>query len=120
MKRDIMVYVDDILESIDLINTYTQGISQDAFIENIQLQDSVIRRLEVIGEAVKHIPIGIRRRYPTVPWKAVAGLRDVLIHEYFGVDVVRTWMVVQDDLPDLRCHLEMVRAYLESSNSSSK
>jgi uncharacterized protein with HEPN domain len=70
MKRDIIVYVDDILESIGLINTYTQGISQDAFIENIQLQDSVIRRLEVIGEAVKHIPVGIRRRYPTVPWKA--------------------------------------------------
>ena len=81
MKRDIGVYVSDILECIAKIEEYTKEITEDDFYENTQVQDAVLRRLEIMGEAVKNIPQGFRGKYPEIPWRKIAGMRDILIHE---------------------------------------
>ena len=88
MKKDIRVFIQDILESIKLIEDYAKGVSEEDFLDkdnNLQMKDAIIRRLEIIGEAVKNIPDGFKRKYPNIPWKQISGMRDILIHEYFGV-----------------------------------
>lgn len=79
--RDDFVYLKHIFESIQLIETYVANISEPKFNNNLQIQDAVIRRLEIIGEATKKIPNPFREKYPQVPWKKMAGMRDILIHE---------------------------------------
>lgn len=110
MKRNLQLYLGDIWESILAIEHYTRGVSGDEFAADGKLQDAVSRRLEIIGEAVKHLPEEFRSRFPEVPWKRVAGLRDVLIHEYFNVRVIRIWPVVTKDLPELKQAVARARA----------
>ena len=98
------------MDSIANIEQYTSAIDEQQFLANTQLQDAVLRRLEVIGEAVKNIPQSFRDKYPHIPWKKIAGLRDVLIHEYFGVNMHRTWKVVRQDIFDLRQKLLQVQS----------
>lgn len=102
MNRDLRLYVEDIWESIAAIEEYTRGVSKAEFEDDRQLQDAVARRLETIGETVKHLPDDFRLRYPEVPWKQIAGLRDVLIHEYFNVRIMRVWYVVASNLQALK------------------
>lgn len=86
-----MVFIHHILESTELINEYVEDVSMKEFLLSTQIQDSVIRRLEIIGEATKKISMSFREKYPHIPWKLMAGMRDILIHEYFGVDNVLVW-----------------------------
>ncbi len=102
MKKDSEVFIEHILESIELIENYTANKTISDFIESVQLQDSIIRRIEIIGEAVKNLPAEVKSNYPDVPWKNIAGMRDVLIHKYFGTDLELTWEVVQKDIPYLK------------------
>ncbi len=102
MKRDPRLYVEDIWESIGAIEEYTSGMTRSGFEGDRQVQDAVARRLETIGEAVKHLPDDFRLKHPDVPWKLIAGMRDVLIHEYFNVRMMRVWYVVVNDLPVLK------------------
>jgi uncharacterized protein with HEPN domain len=101
MSRDYKVYLDDILEAAANIRSYTSGITREAFTQDKKTFDAVVRNLEIIGEAIKNIPDSIRSRYPDIEWKKIAGLRDILIHEYFGVDAEIIWDIVQNKLPDL-------------------
>jgi len=109
-KRDFRLYIDDIAESIVRIQEYTRSVTHEDFLAKNMVHDAVFRRLEIIGEAAKHVPSDFRARYPAVPWKEVAGMRDKLIHDYFGVDLELTWKVMQNDLPPL---LEQIRTVQE-------
>ncbi len=102
MKRDFLVYVDDILESIDQIFEYTYKISEIDFSQNQLIQDAVCRRIEIIGESVKNIPSEVRLKYPIIPWKKIAGMRDILTHAYFNVSDKLIWNVIQKDLSLLK------------------
>jgi len=101
-EKNIMLYIEDILESVDKIEEYIGEIKEEDFYRNTQLQDSILRRLEIIGEAAKNIPMDFRNKYSIIPWKRMAGMRDVLIHEYFGVNLKRVWRAVKKDLPRLK------------------
>lgn len=109
MKKEILVYVEDVLESIAKIEEYTKGSLEEEFYDNTELQDAVLRRLEVIGEAVKNIPQEFRDKYPAIPWKKIAGMRDVLIHEYAGVIMERVWNVITGDLPELKSRMLSIK-----------
>jgi uncharacterized protein with HEPN domain len=101
MPRDYKVFLEDILEAINKIHRYTAGLSQDAFRNDDKTLDAVVRNLEVIGEAVKKLPARIRSKHPQVDWTRIAGLRDILIHEYFGIDVEIIWDILENKLPVL-------------------
>lgn len=102
MKKDPRVFIEHIIESIQLIEEYTLHLNAEKFQKNKAMQDAIIRRLEIIGEAVKNIPTSFKAHHPDVPWKQMAGMRDILIHEYFDVDLSLTWSVVQRELPTIK------------------
>jgi uncharacterized protein with HEPN domain len=101
MPRDYKVYLEDIVEAIRKIRFFTTDLSLKTFSSDVKTFDAVIRNLEIIGEATKRVPEEIRLRYPDVEWKRIAGLRDILAHEYFGVDTEIIWDIIQNKLPVL-------------------
>ena len=100
--RDYTDYLRDIVEAADKAQRFVADMPRDAFAEHDMAQYAVIRALEIIGEATKKLPAALRRRYPAVPWRAMAGMRDKLIHDYIGVNTDVVWKTVRDDLPRLR------------------
>ncbi len=101
MPRDSRVYLEDILEATRKIKAYAGGLSKAAFLDDEKTFDAVVRNLEVIGEAVKKLPEDLRAKHATLDWKKMAGLRDILIHEYFGLDAEIVWDIVQNKIPAL-------------------
>ena len=106
MKKDPKFFLEHILESIKFIQKYLQDLDFEDFLNNQEVQDAVLRRFEIIGEAVKNLPEKFKLQYRDIPWKKIAGMRDVLIHEYFGVDLLQIWNTVQKDLDDLEKRLK--------------
>jgi uncharacterized protein with HEPN domain len=102
MQRDYKVYIEDIIKAIENIEEYTRGISFEKFLQSRMLQDAVIRNFEIIGEAVKNIPQEEKGKHKQIDWRGVAGLRDVLIHRYFGVNLSLLWDIIKNKLPDLK------------------
>ena len=101
MSRAVDILLGEILEAVQLLQRYTDGLTYDDFASDVEKQDAVVRRLEIIGEAVKGLPADLRAKYPDVPWRDIAGARDIMIHEYFRVDLELAWEMVEDDLPTL-------------------
>lgn len=112
MKKEPKILIEHILESIAFIEQYLEHVDQKAFFAGQQIQDSVFRRLEIIGEAVKNLPDVFKKNFEDVAWKQIAGMRDVLIHDYFGVDVLQVWNTVRKDLPRLKKNLEKIKKVL--------
>lgn len=106
--RKSVVYLQDILESINYIQRFIEGVSEDEFYNNVEKQDAVLRRLEIIGEAVKHLPSEIREAHPDIPWRQIAGMRDIITHEYFGITLEMVWVVVTVDILDLKTKVEFI------------
>jgi len=98
LKQD-EVFLKHILESIEKIESFTEGVQKDEFMELEEKQDAVIRKIEIIGEAVKNVSDAIKEKYPEIPWIKIAGTRDKLIHEYHGVDLEIVWAVLKEELP---------------------
>jgi uncharacterized protein with HEPN domain len=110
MPRDYRVYLDDIIEAAEQIEQYTSGLSLEAFSKDRKTRDAVLYNLQVVGEAIKKVPEEVRSRHPDIEWKKIAGLRDILVHEYFGIDVDIVWDVVANKLPDLKLQIEKILA----------
>ncbi len=102
MKKDDRVYLLHILDAMDQIESYTQDCTYQAFMLTRLVQDGVIRQLEIIGEATKNLSNETRANAPEVPWRDMAGMRDVLIYQYFGVDMTAVWDTVRQDIPGLK------------------
>lgn len=113
MRRDYGDYLKDILDAIDETHEFTEGLSFEAFSRDRKTVNAVVRSLEVLGEAAKRIPDVIRGEAPRMPWKYMAGMRDKLIHEYFGVDLSIVWAVIKDELPPLRPEIERLLSCIE-------
>jgi uncharacterized protein with HEPN domain len=101
-QRDYQDFLRDILDSIDKILSFTENVSFDDFRKNTMMEYSVVRCLEIIGEAAMRLPPSIKTKYPDVPWKDMVAMRNKVIHEYFGVDAEILWQTVKDDIPALR------------------
>jgi uncharacterized protein with HEPN domain len=108
--KDYSDYLDDIVEYASKAESFLEGISLEEFKLNDEKSLAVIRALEVIGEAARNIPKPIRKKYPKVPWEEMTGMRDKLIHDYFGVNLEVVWRTVKEDLPSMNSAVrEMIR-----------
>lgn len=113
MLRDYKTYLEDISEAISKIGRYTAGHTRETLAADEKTLDAVIRNLEVIGEATKNIPDDVRASYPEVEWRRIAGLRDILIHQYFGIDQDIVWDILQNKLPTLATQIKRILESLD-------
>ena len=100
--RDCKLYLDDILEATARIERYTKGLTLERLRKDNLTIDGVVRNLEIIGEAAKNIPANVKEKHPVIEWKKIAGLRDILAHEYYGIDLEIIWDIVENKLPVLK------------------
>jgi len=114
-RKDYSDYLQDILDSINDTDVFVKGISFEDFLKDKKSVNAVIRSIEVIGEAAKKIPHSMRKDFPDIPWKKMAGMRDKLIHEYFGVDLEIIWEVIKKDLPSIEPLLREAIGKIEDS-----
>lgn len=112
-ERTEVVYLQDILDSFE---QYTSSINKSEFLKDIEKQDAVIRRLEIIGESVKQLSEKTRSDYPEIPWRSIAGMRDVLIHSYFGVSIEMIWNVLENEISDLKKITQQMINHHEGKN----
>ena len=115
-QKDPKIFISHILECIEKIEQYLQGKSKEDVLDSSQLQDAVIRRIEIIGEAAKNIPDKIQDEHPEIQWNEAKGMRNILIHEYFGVDLDLTWEVAKKDLPNLKKQMIALKEDLHSTS----
>lgn len=111
-KREYIHFIDDILDSIQKIEDYSFNLSENDFLFNFEKQDAIARRLEIIGEAVKNIPMEVRDQFPLISWQKIAGLRDVIAHDYFGIVPKRLWNIVKNDIPTFKIQIAEVKSTL--------
>jgi uncharacterized protein with HEPN domain len=110
MSRNLILYLDDILNSIEKIERYTTGMSQYTFVADERTVDAVSLNLQIIGEAVKKMPSELCDRYPQIEWRKIAGLRDAIAHAYFSIDDEIIWDIVETKLTDLRDCVAIMKA----------
>jgi len=101
-KRDLRLFLMEILEAIEKIERYIDSLSFEDFVKNEMVVDAVIRNLEIVGEAARNIPEEVRSKYSDIPWKRVVGFRNIVIHGYFDVDLEIVWVIAKERLPELK------------------
>ncbi|WP_373500743.1 DUF86 domain-containing protein [Desulfococcus sp.] len=116
--RLIQDYLQDILDAMDKAAAFIGSMDFQAFSEDDKTLFAVIRSLEIIGEAAKKIPVPLRRRYGSIPWKNLTGMRDKLIHDYVGVSVDVVWQTVKNDIPSVRQELARVLACVRTEEDT--
>jgi uncharacterized protein with HEPN domain len=114
MKKNDSVYLSHILNSIGRIEEYTESMGKDDFLSSNLVQDGTIRQIEIIGEATKNLSKDLCDKYPLIPWSDIAGMRDRLIHHYFGVDLKAVWNTVKVDIPALKNEILVILDVLET------
>jgi len=102
VKREYILYLEDILEAITDVESFSKGLTKEKFVADRLRQSAILRQIEIMGEAVKNIPLEVRKRYPDVKWKGIAATRDILIHAYPGIQPDRIWNIVEDELSELK------------------
>jgi uncharacterized protein with HEPN domain len=105
-KKTCKIFLQDILDSINKIETYSQEMTFDEFAANSLVFDAVVRNLEIIGEAARNIPEEVRAEYSSIEWKRMIGLRNIMIHEYFGIDINIVWEIINKNIPSTKPKLE--------------
>ena len=110
MKRDETVYLRHILDAISKVELYLHGVDETTFARVSLIQDGVIRQIEIVGEATRRLPHSFRLAHPETPWQDIAGMRDKLIHDYFGVDIEKVWLTAVEDLPVLKTQIQTILA----------
>jgi len=108
MKRNVTLYIRDILQSMQDAIEFIQGMSYDQFAADKKTFNAVVRSVEIIGEAAKNVPDDIRGKYPEVPWKEMSGMRDKVIHFYFGVNREAVWLVAKERIPAIKPFIEKI------------
>jgi uncharacterized protein with HEPN domain len=114
VKKDLRVYLDDILESIINIQDFCRDIAKEDFARDKMRQSAVMRELQIIGEAAKAIPDNVRKEYPEIPWEDITGTRDVITHRYHDIDLDVIWEVVEYELSDLKESVENMMRDLDN------
>jgi uncharacterized protein with HEPN domain len=104
-KRDFLLFLEDVIFSIEKIEKYTKGLTYKEFARNDMAVDAVIRNFEIIGEAVKKVPMAIKKKYTGVEWNEAAGFRDVLVHDYFGIDLEAVWDTINKNIPSFKMNI---------------
>lgn len=115
-NRDYKIYIEDILENIKIAENFIKHISFEKFSKDKKTAYAVVRCIEIIGEATKHIPNSIRKKYPKIPWKRMAGMRDKLVHEYFGVVLKVVWKTVKEEMPIIKPLIKKILLDLKSND----
>ncbi|HEW92275.1 MAG TPA: DUF86 domain-containing protein [Thermotogaceae bacterium] len=112
MKRKSSLYIKDLLEAMEKIEEFTQGMSFEDFIQDDKTSSAVVRKLEIIGEAVKQLPKEVRDRFEEIPWSSLAKTRDKIIHFYHGMDYEIIWRIIKEELPLLKSSFEKIHIKL--------
>jgi len=112
MSRDLEALI-DVIEAIELIFQYVEGVSPDLLATNIEKQDAILRRIAIIGEATKRLSPAFKEQHPDIPWKQIAGMRDILTHHYDEVDFDEVWTVINENLPQL---LKYIKPLIATEN----
>lgn len=118
MKRDYKLFIKDIISAMDSIERFVEGINLDEFMQDDKTSSAVIRKFEIIGEATKHFPSWLVEKHLEIPWKRMAGMRDRLIHAYFGIDYRLVWDAIKIEIPGLKPKLQDILEKLEKEVNS--
>ena len=113
MKRNVKLFINDILDSIDKIESFSKGLTKEGLSKDNLRQYAIVRAIEIIGEAVKSISDDLKKDYPGIPWKEIIGMRDVVIHSYFKLDLEKVWKTIKEDIPELKQKILKIKEDLE-------